>query len=81
MDMVYSAPVHYDCHLVLNVIDDEWVNDRLPVEEVDVPAESIAPADDEDAVRAEEEEDEKWGDMGVISAPNASVITAWPTVR
>lgn len=64
MDMVYSAPVHYDCHLVLHVMDEEWVNDRLPVEEVDVPAESIAPADDEDVVPADEE-DEKWVDGSI----------------
>lgn len=48
MDMEFSAPVHIDAALLLEVIDDEWAADVLPLEDIDVPLGAAAPADDDD---------------------------------
>jgi len=40
-DGVYSAPVHYDGVLAVEVIDPKWMTETLPKEEIEVP---IAPS-------------------------------------
>ncbi len=75
MDMVYSAPVNYDSYLVIHVIDDEWINDTLPVEDAMSPASAVAPVDDDDSVPPEDDEDDKWTDLGIIFSTSSAPVS------
>lgn len=62
--MVFSAPVHQDPLLIIDIVDDAWAADTLPVEDVVVsPAEITNLEDDEPSAQPEEEDDDKWTDL------------------
>lgn len=79
MDMVYSAPIHIDPLLVIEIIDDAWASERLPVEDVVVaPSEMTNLEEDEPAVTQEEEDEDKWNDLGVDELASASTLPPYP---
>lgn len=66
MDMVFSAPVHQDPQLIIDIVDEVWAAETLPIEDIEVPANSMAGVDDDDPTAAnEQEEEDKWNDFGV----------------
>lgn len=68
MDMEFSAPVHVDGALVVEVIDNAWASDSLPVDDIEVPAAAVTPLDDDDFAPPFEEvtaHDQKWTDLAL----------------
>lgn len=70
MDMVFSAPVHMDGALMIEVIDSDWAADVLPMDDIEVPASAAAPLDEDDIVGAPLVDDESspenmWTDLGL----------------
>lgn len=70
MDMEFSAPVHMDGALLIEIIDSDWAADVLPMDDVEVPASAVAPLDDDDIVGAPLVDDESapenmWTDLGL----------------
>lgn len=78
MDMELTAPVHYDAFDAIHVIDDEWLAAVLPVEDVEVPADAVAPNDDDDGVPQDEDnEADKWTDTAAPVAEGADPESQW----
>lgn len=70
MDMVFSAPVHQDPLLMIEIIDKQWAAETLPVEDIVVaPAEMTNLEEDEPPVPPEEDEADKWNDLSLDGAP------------
>lgn len=66
MDMSFSAPIHQDPHVLIDVVDEAWAAETLPVEDVDVPPTAITNIDEDDpTAHQEEEEDNKWTDLAL----------------
>lgn len=73
MDMVYSAPVHQDPLLAIDVIDEAWAQETLPVEDVEVPAAALVNIDEDDPnVPHEEDDDNKWNDLALDELSSAA---------
>lgn len=74
MDMVYSAPIHQDPLLMIDIVDDAWAAETLPVEDVVVaPAYMLNLEEDETATSNDGEDDDKWNDLSLDQfAPQAS---------
>lgn len=77
MDMEFSAPVHMDGALIIDIIDNEWATDTLPMDDIEVPASAVAPLDDDDIAGAPLLDDEsapenRWTDLGLDSFANAA---------
>lgn len=77
MDMVYSAPVHVDALLLLEIIDDAWAAEKLPVEDIVVPPSEMVNLDDDDPPTAPDDDDDKWNDLGLDELA-ASTFAAEP---
>jgi Apc13p protein len=76
MDMEFCAPVHLDGALVIEIIDNEWATDTLPMDDIEVPASAIAPLDDDDIIGAPPVDDasapeNRWTDLGLDAFANA----------
>jgi hypothetical protein len=70
MDMEFSAPVHMDGALVIEIIDNDWAADTLPTDDVEVPASAVAPLDDDDLAGAPPPDDtsapeNRWADLAL----------------
>lgn len=66
MDMVFSSPVHQDPLLVVDIIDDAWAAETLPVEDVVVAPDDITNLEEDDpSTQHEEHEDDKWNDLAL----------------
>lgn len=64
--MIYSAPIHHDPLLTLEIIDEQWASETLPVEDVMVPTEDMPNFDDEEEPTQPDGSDvEKWGDLSL----------------
>ncbi|XP_031563627.1 anaphase-promoting complex subunit 13-like [Actinia tenebrosa] len=53
---------------LVDIIDDEWKNEKLPNEEIAVPEFELPPIDDTDnsgTVESLKEQEEKWTDLGI----------------
>ncbi|KAI0560185.1 hypothetical protein FGB62_122g035 [Gracilaria domingensis] len=87
MDMNFSAPINQDPLLVIHIVDEEWATETLPTEDIELPP-SIIPTieeDDHGAVDEQENEDDKWNDLGLddfallaseTARPNGSTLPA-----
>jgi chaperone required for assembly of F1-ATPase len=73
MDAEFSAPVHVDGSLVVDLIDDEWAADTLPIDDVQVPAAALAPFDEDELAPLTESSarDSKWADLALHSFSSA----------
>ncbi len=75
MDVDFSAPVNVDGALVLEVIDDEWISDTLPVDDVEVPAAAAGPLDDDDGGSPSGDDvsglETKWTDLALETFSSA----------
>jgi hypothetical protein len=69
MDAEFSAPVHVDGALVVDLIDAAWAADKLPIDDVQVPASALASLDDDDLpiVADNTAPDSKWTDLALDS--------------
>lgn len=68
--MELSAPVHFDAYVAVKVLDEDWLDATLPIEEVDVPPETIAPADEDDVVPNDDDDDsDRWNDVNMPASP------------
>lgn len=65
MDMVFSTPVHQDPVLVVEIIDDGWAAEVLPIEEVETPPGVTNNVDDDPSGQQEEDDQNKWNDLGL----------------
>ena len=66
MDMNFSAPVHQDPLLVVELIDETWASETLPAEDIELPQSAVAHVEDDDtAVANDTDEDDKWTDNGL----------------
>mmetsp|Transcript_55923 Transcript_55923/g.137382 ORF Transcript_55923/g.137382 Transcript_55923/m.137382 type:complete len:84 (-) Transcript_55923:707-958(-) len=67
MDAVYSAPLHFDGQLLVDVVDEAWAAATLPIEDVSVPEGVTVHLDDDEVeeVVALENEDAKWTELGL----------------
>lgn len=68
--MDFSAPVHMDGALILDVIDNAWASDTLPVDDIEVPASAMAPLDDDDFAPPSDDAaavENKWTDLALDS--------------
>lgn len=66
MDMNFSAPVHQDPLLVIEIIDEAWASETLPTDDIEVTQSALANGEDEDATVANDsEENDKWTDLAL----------------
>lgn len=73
MDMNFSAPVHQDPLLVLEIIDDAWAAETLPIEDIDVAPADLTHLDDEDPALPNDDDDEdKWNDLSLDQLTNTT---------
>lgn len=73
MDMSFSAPVHQDAHLLIDIVDEAWAADTLPVEDIEVPPTAITNIDEDDPTAHQEDGDEnKWTDLALDELSNAA---------
>lgn len=73
MDMAFSAPVHQDAHLLIDIVDESWAAETMPVEDVEVPPTAMTNMDDDDPTAPQEEEDDnKWNDLALEELNNAA---------
>ena len=80
MDMVYSAPVHQDPLLMIEIVDDTWAAETLPVEDVVVaPSEMTNLEEDEPAATPEEEDENKWTDLAIDELTTAITMSTYNT--
>lgn len=78
MDMEFTAPVHFDAYEALHVMDDEWLAEDLPVEDIEVPADAVANNDDDDTVAPDEDnEADKWTDTVAPPAECDGAESQW----
>ena len=69
MDMRLSAPVHFDAYVAVEIIDENWLTTKLPVEEVNVPGVTLTATDDDDepsVALAEADNEFKWHDLHTL---------------
>lgn len=67
MDMDFSVPVHMDGYLLVDIIDNAWAADVLPLDDIEVPVSAMTVLDDDDmTIQADEAALEtKWTDLAL----------------
>lgn len=64
--MVFSAPIHQDPLLVIEIVDDAWAAETLPVEDVVVaPTEMTNLEEDEPTATQDDDDEDKWNDLAL----------------
>lgn len=64
--MQFSAPVHQDALLIMNIVDEVWAAETLPIEDITVPASDMNNVEEDDTGIAQEDDDvNKWNDFAL----------------
>lgn len=64
--MVFSAPVHQDPMLIIEIVDEAWAAETLPIEDVVVAQAEMANLEEEDPNASQEDCDaDKWNDLAL----------------
>lgn len=66
MDMVFSAPIHQDPMLLIEIIDEAWAAETLPIEDVVVAQAEMANLEEDEPNPTQEDYDaDKWNDLAL----------------
>ena len=73
-DTNYSIVSQRQRFRLVDAIDDEWAQDKLSDDEIDVPNEMIINDDENDEDECPLPQDEKWTDLGLDRFTNEQVV-------
>lgn len=69
-DMVFSAPIHQDPLQTVDIIDQQWATDTLPIEDIQIPSNALSNIDDDDpTLNNEHDDDNKWNHLALDDIP------------
>ena len=80
-DTNYSTVSQKQRFRLVDAIDDQWAQDKLSDDEIDVPNEMIINDDEDDEDECPLPHDEKWTDLGLDRFTNEQIIQSNPSLQ